>query len=66
MKSNKNELCPAPFCYTFELTMDNDLDQDELNRRLRKPGEGPYDPATGKWTDCKPKRPPKKRASRRK
>ncbi len=23
----------------FELTMDNDEDQDELNRRLRKPGE---------------------------
>jgi len=23
----------------FELTMDNDENQDELNRRLRKPGE---------------------------
>jgi len=23
----------------FELTMDNDEDQNELNRRLRKPGE---------------------------
>jgi hypothetical protein len=27
----------------FELTMDNPEDQDELNRRLRKPGEpAPY------------------------
>ena len=25
----------------FELTMDNPEDQDELNRRLRKPGETP-------------------------
>ena len=29
----------------FELTMDNTEDQDELNRRLRKPGEpGPCSP----------------------
>ena len=28
----------------FELTMDNPEDQDELNRRLRKPGE----PASGR------------------
>ncbi len=26
----------------FEVTMDNTEDQDELNRRLRKPGEPPY------------------------
>ena len=26
----------------FELTMDNPEDQDELNRRLRKPGEATY------------------------
>jgi hypothetical protein len=26
----------------FELTMDNTEDQDELNRRLRKPGEPGY------------------------
>jgi hypothetical protein len=25
--------------YTFELPYENDLDQDELNRRLQKPGE---------------------------
>jgi hypothetical protein len=30
--------------YTFELPYDNDLDQDELNRRLRKPGEPGYQP----------------------
>jgi hypothetical protein len=28
----------------FELTMDNPEDQDELNRRLRKPGEGERSP----------------------
>jgi hypothetical protein len=27
----------------FELTMDNPEDQDELNRRLRKPGESESD-----------------------
>jgi hypothetical protein len=31
----------------FELTMDNPEDQDELNRRLRKPGEAGYLPAAG-------------------
>ena len=30
--------------YTVDLPYDNDLDQDELNRRLRKPGEPGYVP----------------------
>lgn len=30
----------------FELTMDNPEDQDELNRRLGKPGEPPCAPAS--------------------
>ena len=30
----------------FEVTMDNDEDQEELNRLLRKPGEPPYCPPT--------------------
>jgi hypothetical protein len=28
--------------HTFELPYENDLDQEELNRRLRKPGEPGY------------------------
>jgi hypothetical protein len=37
----KNETRPPSNSYTFELPYDNDLDQDELNRRLQKcePGE---------------------------
>ena len=31
----------------FELTMDNPEDQDELNRRLRKPGEPALSPKVG-------------------
>jgi hypothetical protein len=39
--------------YTFELPYDNDLDQEELNRRLRKPGEPGYCPSAkrGEATD---------------
>jgi hypothetical protein len=29
----------------FEVTMDNDEDQDELNRQYRKPGEPEYCPS---------------------
>lgn len=37
--SPKTELTSAPGVQIVELTMDNPEDQDELNRRLRKPGE---------------------------
>jgi hypothetical protein len=37
--SPKNELTSGPGVQIVELTMDNPEDQDELNRRLRKPGE---------------------------
>jgi hypothetical protein len=30
--------------HTYELPYDNDLDQDQLNRRMRKPGEPGYRP----------------------
>ncbi len=44
--SNKND-GPAEV-QVFELTMDNDEDQDELNRRLKKPGErNPSQPVEG-------------------
>jgi len=36
--------------YTFELPFENDLDQDELNRIMRKPGDPPYDPTANGWT----------------
>ncbi len=42
-KNSKKTSDPAEV-QVFELTMDNDEDQDELNRRLRKPGE-PAPPA---------------------
>jgi hypothetical protein len=32
-------LVERPFVQVFQLTMDNPEDQDELNRRFRKPGE---------------------------
>jgi hypothetical protein len=40
----------------FELTMDNTEDQDELNRRLRKPGESNCSPPDdiGSSTSCQP------------
>jgi hypothetical protein len=37
--SPKNKLTSGPGVQIVELTMDNPEDQDELNRRLRKPGE---------------------------
>jgi hypothetical protein len=36
----------------FELTMDNLEDQDDLNRRLRKPGEAPPDAAATSERTC--------------
>ena len=47
----------------FEVNMENDEDQDELNRRLRKPGEPPYcppgkpvSPATSTPADAEPEK----------
>lgn len=37
--STKSELTSGPGVQVVELTMDNPEDQDDLNRRLRKPGE---------------------------
>ena len=52
MKSKDNRKSGAGEIQVFELTMDNTEDQDELNRRLRKPGEPPYcPPPKGKSTD---------------
>ena len=36
----KEDVAPPAAVQVFELTMNNSEDQDELNRRLRKPGEG--------------------------
>jgi hypothetical protein len=39
MRRKTNQASGAGGVQFFELTMDNPEDQDELNRRLRKPGE---------------------------
>ena len=39
MGKKDNKTSGAGEVQVFELTMDNPEDQDELNRRLRKPGE---------------------------
>jgi len=39
MAEDSNKTSGPAEVQVFELTMDNDEDQDELNRRLRKPGE---------------------------
>jgi len=39
MDKKDNKTSGAGEVQVFELTMDNPEDQDELNRRLRKPGE---------------------------
>ncbi len=39
MNQNHNQPSSTGGVQVFELTMDNPEDQDELNRRLRKPGE---------------------------
>ena len=44
MGKKDNKLTGSEVVQVIELTMDNTEDQDELNRRLRKPGEPPYDP----------------------
>jgi hypothetical protein len=44
MGKQDDQASGAPGGQVFELTMDNPEDQDELNRRLRKPGEPEYGP----------------------
>jgi hypothetical protein len=39
MANKENESAGTAGIQVFELTMDNPEDQDELNRRLHKPGE---------------------------
>ena len=39
MRKKANQASGAGSVQVFELTMDNPEDQDELNRRFRKPGE---------------------------
>ena len=39
MRTKANQTSGAEGVQVFELTMDNPEDQDELNRRLQKPGE---------------------------
>jgi hypothetical protein len=39
MRAKANQTSGAEGVQVFELTMDNPEDQDELNRRLRKPGD---------------------------
>ena len=39
MAKNSEKTSGASGVQVFELTMDNNEDQDELNHRLRKPGE---------------------------
>jgi hypothetical protein len=39
MRKKADDASGAGDVQVFELTMDNTEDQDELNRRLRKPGE---------------------------
>ena len=64
MKSSKfGTQCPGN-SFTFHLDYNNDLDQEELNRRFRKPGEPPYvpSPTDGKTTKSQKRSKPKKRA----
>ena len=44
MEKKANQTSGAAGVQVFELTMDNPEDQDELNRRLRKPGEPEHNP----------------------
>ena len=46
MGKEENQTSGAAGVQVFELTMDNPEDQDELNRRLQKPGEADRSPAT--------------------
>jgi hypothetical protein len=45
MRPKANQTSAAGGVQVFELTMDNPEDQDELNRRFRKPGEADRSPS---------------------
>ena len=54
MEKKLSQTSDAGGIQVFELTMDNPEDQDELNRRLQKPGEPDRSPPTkiGSTTQC--------------
>jgi hypothetical protein len=56
MSQNTNQPSSTGGAQVFELTMDNTEDQDELNRRLRKPGEPDSDasPKNGQAAPSEP------------
>lgn len=56
MSQNLNKPSSTGEVQVFELTMDNPEDQDELNRRLRKPGESDTgaSPKNGQATPSEP------------
>ena len=63
MEKKENPTSNTGEVQVFELTMDNPEDQDELNRRLRKPGEPDRCPraqiggaAQGESTTASPKK----------
>lgn len=45
MAEHENQTAGMPGVQVFELTMDNPEDQDDLNRRLQKPGEPKNSPS---------------------
>ncbi len=45
MAKNENQSAGTAGVQVFELTMDNPEDQDDLNRKLHKPGEPNYSPS---------------------
>jgi hypothetical protein len=56
MSQNPNQPPSTGGVQVFELTMDNPEDQDELNRRLRKPDESDpgASPKNGQTTSTEP------------
>jgi hypothetical protein len=55
MNQNANQPSNTGGIQVFELTMDNSEDQDQLNRRLRKPGEpDPGQSPNGQTTPSEP------------
>jgi hypothetical protein len=56
MSQNRNQPTSTGEVQVDELTMDNTEDQDELNRRLRKPGESDpgASPENGQTTPSEP------------
>lgn len=58
MAENEKQFRTPAGIQVFELTMDNPEDQDELNRRLRKPSEAEKAPGAkaGSESQAKPQR----------